>query len=657
MKRWALTLLSLAGACAYSSQALAGERVSLEPVARGLTAPNLLTHAGDGSGRLFITDQPGRIRIVGADGRLLERPFLDVSSKIVPLGANGPGTFDERGLLGLAFHPDYESNGRFFIYYSAPVPPAIAMNFEENDIPRGEMNFSFRGVDFEGGTVGEQGEPFLYGSPPSAFQIPAEGTATVTLPETFVIVRIYFVHRPDESPGTVQIFDELGQPRGGEIESSPATTPGDPANYLRLQNTQIGIRSLRFRAGSGNHDFTLFVDDLSIFRWNHESHVSEYRVSPDDPNLADADSERILMTIDEPEFNHNAGMLAFGPDDGYLYIATGDGGAGNDVGYGHTPKLGNAQDLTKPLGKLLRIDVDSGQPYGIPSDNPFLEVPGARPEIWAYGLRNPFRFSFDMGGNHDLFLADVGQLLFEEVSIVTAGANMGWNIREGFHCFNPGAPNNPPPECPKIGRRGDELVDPIIEFPHAAPPDVPQGISIIGGYRYRGSEFVALKEKLVFGDWSRAPFNGPANGSLFSSTETAPGQWNLEELRVANHVSERIELRVLGFGQDPQGEVYVCTSNSVAPFGDTGAVFKLTPPPDCRDVRSLRAKCRGTTIVVKVRTRLPEGAMLNVANNGVSTPVTIDDRGRATVRYADQEGERTIVVAECPDKRAVLTCP
>jgi glucose/arabinose dehydrogenase len=405
--------------------------VGLKQVADGLTSPLTVISPPDDSGRLFIVDQAGDIRILTADGTLLAEPFLDLRDKIVPLQA----AFDERGLLGLAFHPDYADNGRFFVYYSAPLR--------------------------DGGPEG---------------------------------------------------FD-------------------------------------------------------------HTSHVSEFRVSAD-PNRADPASERILLQVDQPQFNHNAGALAFGPTDRYLYIALGDGGGANDVGLGHTPEIGNGQDITNLLGSILRIDVDQGDPYGIPLDNPFVGQEG-EDEIFAYGFRNPYRMSFDMGGSHALFASDAGQELWEEVDLVVKGGNYGWNIKEGTHCFDPDNPFESPEECPDTGRRGEPLTDPVIEYAnHHQPGGL--GAAVVGGYVYRGRVLPQLGGRYVFGDWSRE-FEDP-DGTLFAAMRRRTGLWQMQELRVATNPSGRIDHYVLGFGQDEAGEVYVAATENTGPVGTTGKVFKLVRP-------------------------------------------------------------------------------
>lgn len=557
-------------------QAVGAGSVALELVTDGLTAPNYLTMPDDGSGRRFVVDQIGRVRIIDAGGSLLSTPFLDVSSRMVDLGAFGPGSFDERGLLGLAFHPGFAGNGQFYVYYSARRNPDTTISFEPTNVPNGDTDFFLEGIHFTGGVVGTQFQPPLYCSGLKSYEVFANGIGTITFPEPVAGARFFFVHKVGTQPGgvTAVLSDDSVL---GPFPSNPATFGCDAENFLTLSEgfPVVGIKQLVLHAGTGT-GLTLFLDDLEVSRYNHTSRVSEFTVSASDPNRADLVSERIVLEIDQPEFNHNAGMLAFGPDDGFLYISVGDGGNGNDVGLGHNPTIGNGQDLSVLLGKILRIDVDGVPPYGIPLDNPFVDLEG-RDEIWAYGLRNPFRFSFDMGGSHELFSADVGQELFEEVNIVEGGRNLGWNTHEGFHCFDPASPFDPPDTCPATGPQGEPLVPPIIEYPHTAEVDEPQGIAVQGGFVYRGTMFAGLAGGYLFGDWSRGPFGAPADGSVFIAAKTKTGDWRMTEPRISNESGGRLQRFVLGFGQDQQGEVYVCSTREFAPVGTTGAIFKIVP--------------------------------------------------------------------------------
>ena len=405
-------------------------RVGLRLIASGFTsAVQLVASPGD-SGRLFVVDQIGVIKIIRRDGTLVDKPFLDVRSRMVTLNPN----YDERGLLGLAFHPDYLSNGKFYVYYSAPL------------------------------------------------------------------------------------------------------RPGGPAG------------------------------------WNHTSHISEFQVTSN-PEIADPNSERIVMLVDEPQPNHNGGTLAFGPDN-FLYISLGDGGAANDVGLGHNPTIGNGQDITTVLGKMLRIDVN-GMPYAIPPDNPFAGGGLGRPEIFAFGFRNPYRFSFDSGGDNQLFVADVGQDLYEEVDIVENGGNYGWNIREGFHCFDPMHPTMPPPTCRDRGYLNEPLAPPIMEYGH--PSIGGPGIAVVGGYVYHGRDIPNFKNRYVFGDWSTT-FSA-ADGTLFIAKRHG-NRWEFEEISIAGSPDGRLHHNVMGFGQDNDGELYVMLKDTLGPAGDTGKVYKLVRAKD-----------------------------------------------------------------------------
>ncbi|MGH2791790.1 MAG: PQQ-dependent sugar dehydrogenase [Actinomycetota bacterium] len=334
--------------------------LDLEPVAGGLDSPLGVTHAGDASGRLFIVEQTGAIRVM-RDGELLDEPFLEVSEAIVAGG--------EQGLLGLAFHPDYTRNGRFFIDYT----------------------------DVNGDTV-----------------------------------------------------------------------------------------------------------------------VAEVVVS-DDPDRADEDSVRTLLQVDQPYSNHNGGQLAFGPD-GFLYVALGDGGSAGD------PE-DNGQNTDVLLGKLLRLDVDSGEPYGIPDDNPFANE-GGEPEIWAYGLRNPWRFSFD-AKTGDLWIADVGQGEFEEINrrpAAAGGLNYGWDRMEGLDCYEGG-------DCDTA----DKIV-PISGYNHDL------GCSVTGGYVYRGRDFPELRGGYVFGDY--------CSGLIWAVDATAGEFTEPVELMGS-------DLSISSFGLDEAGELYL----------------------------------------------------------------------------------------------------
>jgi glucose/arabinose dehydrogenase len=265
--------------------------------------------------------------------------------------------------------------------------------------------------------------------------------------------------------------------------------------------------------------------------------IARYSVT-DDPNVADPASESIVLSIDHTAFsNHNGGQLAFGPRDGYLYIGPGDGGGAGDP-------LGNAQNLASLLGKLLRIDVESGvAPYGIPPDNPFVGVEG-RPEIWAMGLRNPWRFSFD-SQTQDLFIADVGQNLYEEIDFQPAssrgGENYGWNIMEGFHCYQPAQ-----------GCSQDGLTLPVIEYNHS------QGdCAVIGGFVYRGVANPGMQGIYFYGDWC----TGPIWGLKFDGAA-----WQTALLLESG-------MAITTFGKDENGNLLVAD-------GSTGNIWVVNQNPD-----------------------------------------------------------------------------
>lgn len=391
-----ICLLLLLGGCSGSEPVTPALRrvgeIGLSPVARGLTRPTFVTQAGDGTGRLFLLEQTGRIRIVKRGNLLPTRggafsappkigvgsetdslPFLDLSARV---NANGM----EQGLLGLAFYPDYAQSGRFVVDYTGPAGQVV---------------------------------------------------------------------------------------------------------------------------------------------------IARFRVSRDNPDRADPQSEELLLQIPKPYANHNGGTVTFGPD-GYLYISVGDGGGAGDP-------QNNAQNRGSLLGKILRLDVAGDGPYRIPPDNPFVGRDG-RPEIWDYGLRNPWRISFDRV-THDLYIADAGQETWEEVNVEPAGSrggkNYGWKVFEGKARYSPG-------EAPGA-------VFPVLVYGHD------QGCVIVGGYVYRGRDLPDLDGAYLYGDF--------CSGRIWGLKQR--GQtWQSKELL-------KTELQITSFGQDDAGEVYVVDHR--------GAVYRLTP--------------------------------------------------------------------------------
>ena len=272
----------------------------------------------------------------------------------------------------------------------------------------------------------------------------------------------------------------------------------------------------------------------------------------------------------------NYGPLLYSPQ-GDLDELTGDGGGANDEDMGHvddwfdTNNGGNGQDLsTNLLGTILRIDVDSqtgDKAYGVPSDNPFVGQQGAE-EVWAYGFRNPWRVTFD-SQTGDLYAADLGQELYEEVDLVQKGGNYGWNVKEGAHCFSTQSPEEPPAECPSSTPDGAALIDPVLEQDHEV------GIAIIGGGIYRGSAIPGLEGRYVFGNHSVSEEN--SQGNLLAATPTQDGLWSFEPISLTSSPDGLLgeEEQLLSFGQDLNGELYVLTKSVEGPKGNTGKVYRL----------------------------------------------------------------------------------
>ncbi len=355
--------------------------ISLDPFVSVSDQITYLTHAGDGSGRIFLVEKEGRVRII-EQGRVHDDPFLDISDVVESRSS-------EQGLLSIAFDPDYENNGGFYVNYTS-------------------------------------------------------------------------------------------------------------------------------RAGDG------------------DTAIARYQVS-DDPNVADAASGQVILTIDQPAANHNGGQIQFGPD-GYLYIGTGDGGSANDP-------WDNAENLGVLLGKMLRIAVQGQETYAIPHDNPFIERNDVRAEIWAYGLRNPWRFSFDRATS-DLYIADVGQNKWEEVDFQSAqsvgGEHYGWDTTEGTHCFEP-----------VDGCDATAITMPVAEYNHD------QGCSITGGYIYRGDIYPQLAGMYFYADY--------CTGTIWALRQENDGSWQ-------NAVVFDSGLNVASFGEDEAGELYI--------LGLNGTVFRLLAASD-----------------------------------------------------------------------------
>ena len=321
---------------------------------------------------------------------------------------------------------------------------------------------------------------------------------------------------------------------------------------------------------------------------NHQNVLVQWRIGAN--GLVDPSTRKDLIREDHPALNHNGGTIAFGPD-GMLYLAIGDGGTANDTGNGHVDATGNAQLTSVIMGKMLRIDPfganSANGKYGIPSDNPFLNTPGAVKEVYAYGFRNPYKFSFDPATGN-LIEADVGQNTVEEVNIVTKGSNFGWPIKEGTFLFqrtgsSPGTVGANSPGAP------GGLVDPIAEYDHG------DGSAIVGGFVYHGSAIPQLDGKYVFGDFSNSSFAGPPNGRIFY-LDMATGVIN-------EFLDQPLNIWVKGFGEDANQELYVLGSTALGPTGTTGVVLELVAPVP--EPASLAVLGLGSMLLLRRRTRQP----------------------------------------------------
>ena len=431
--------------------------VRLDPVATGLGAPDYAISAPGDTSRLFVVEQKGTLRVLH-NGSLLPAPALDIQSLVSPpLNPNNAG--DERGFLGLAFHPGFNT----------PSSPGYR----------------------------------------SLFTYTSETIPTGTSP-TYAVPN-----------GAVQ---------------------------------------------------------------NYRNVISEWKINATNPNLVDPTSRREIISFGKNAGNHNGGTIAFG-NDGYLYLGLGDGGNARDVGDGHISPGGNAQSLSTPLGKMIRIDpvnptltaastdpISANGQYRIPTSNPF-QGPGQVPETYAMGFRNPYRFSFDAATGR-LIVADVGQNNVEEINDVVLGGNYGWAVKEGTFLFDmtngnviSNSPGNPA-----------GLIDPIAGPLGTLQYDHEDGIAITGGFVYRGSAIPELAGKYIFGDLAVRDLPPQLHGRLFYA-DLDTGE--IRELLLPQFASDTLpdELTVHGFGQDGNGELYALVTNT-PPNGIGGIVFQITAVPE-----------------------------------------------------------------------------
>jgi glucose/arabinose dehydrogenase len=329
---------------------------------------------------------------------------------------------------------------------------------------------------------------------------------------------VYLTHSGEDPSGTSHLFivEKAGRIRlveNGVVQPTPFL---DITDRVGSEKNEQGLLSVAFPPDFATRG--LFYVDYTDRRGN--TVIARYRLLDGDPPQADPASEQRILQIEQPAANHNGGQLQFGPD-GYLYIGTGDGGQAGDP-------WGNAQNPDVLLGKILRINVAGTETYIVPDSNPPLIQPGARPEIWATGLRNPWRFAFDRATG-DLYIADVGQNLYEEVDVQPAsspgGENYGWDVMEGSHCFEP------PAGCNRSG-----LVLPVVEYDHG------QGCSITGGYVYRGTRYPQMAGVYFFGDF--------CSGTIWGLQQDASGEWTTALLL-------NTDVNISSFGEDAAGEVYV----------------------------------------------------------------------------------------------------
>jgi glucose/arabinose dehydrogenase len=341
--------------------------------------------------------------------------------------------------------------------------------------------------------------------------------------------------------GEVWVTEQTGKIRSiknGKLNEVPVLDLGGKLPKINPGYEERGLLGIALHPRfSINKKFYVFYSIPPTGRFNHTDVVAEFTLGAN--GQADPKRERIILSAEKPDGNHNGGCVQFGKD-GYLYISFGDGGGQGDK-HG---EFGNGQNLNNWLGKILRVDINTDSGYLVPKNNPFVGKAGAKPEIWAYGFRNPYRFSFDRASGL-LFAGDVGQDTWEEVDIVKSGGNYGWRLTEGTHCYNPAS------GCDITG-----ITMPIAEYNHR------EGVSITGGYVYNGKQIPVLKSKYLFADWT---------GPVYYLQKTG-NTWQRGKVTLQN-IPEN--LKITGFGEDPAGELYLLTNPDTGPGNTKGGIFKV----------------------------------------------------------------------------------
>ncbi len=365
---------------------------------------------------------------------------------------------------------------------------------------------------------------------------------------------------PGDGSGRDFVLDQTGlilTLRDAELLPEPFLDLTDRLVRLNPEYDERGLLGLAFHPDfATNGRFFVYYSALATSGGSddHDNVLSEFRVEASGER-ADPGSEREVLRFGHPQPNHSGGGLGFGPD-GHLYLGTGDGGGRGDADVGHSPG-GNAQDPTRLLGKVLRVDVDAAQ--------------NQDPEIYALGFRNPWRLGWEPAGDRRLLVSDVGFGRYEELDVVEQGGNYGWRVREGRHCLDLADPLAELATCPDTDATGKPLIDPILEYSHQEV-----GLAIVGGYVYRGSEMPDLRDRYVFGDWSADwQTNTPTpRGSLLVADPRPPGSaWTWERLTIAGGLNQF----VTGLGEDSVGELYVMTRRETGPFGGSGVVYRIAP--------------------------------------------------------------------------------